>query len=165
MPHNMPQPEFIPMRRTDRQLSEGEALGILSEGIYGTLCTIGENGYPSGTPLNYADDGGNIYVHLAAGNALFGVRHNQKVGFTVVTRADVIPHEFVTNYESAMVYGAAEELHGREKFDALHLLVKKYCADIEKDGVDYIREDIDNCHVLRIRIEHITGKARRPAEV
>ena len=122
--------------------------------------TIGENGYPSGTPLNYADDGDNIYVHFAAGSALKNAALNPKVCFTVVTRCDVIPPEFAANYESVMAFGTAEEVHGQEKYDALHLHVKKYAAEFEKEGLAYIGKGIDNCRILKIKIDLITGKAR-----
>ena len=154
---------FHPMRRSDRAISKEAALEVLAKGSYGVLSTIGENGYPSGTPLNYADDGENIYVHFAAGSALKNVALNPKVCFTVVTCNDVIPSEFSTNYESVMAFGTAEEVHGQEKYDGLHLLVKKYSAKFEKEGVEYIGKAIDNCLILKIKIDHITGKARKGA--
>jgi len=157
----MPHPEFHQMRRKDRQVSHEEALAILAKGSYGVLCTTGENGWPSGTPLNYADNGAHIYVHFATGQALANVRHNPKVGFTVVSRSDVVESEFVTNYESVMVHGTAEELDGEDKFAGLRLLAMKYSAKFEKEGIEHIKEDIDKCHVLRIHIDNVTGKARR----
>lgn len=44
---------FYEMRRKDRLLTEKEAREILSEGEYGVLSTMGENGYPYGVPVNY----------------------------------------------------------------------------------------------------------------
>ena len=146
---------FHPMIRTDRKISKDAALEILAKGSYGVLCTIGENGYPSGTPLNYADDGENIYVHFAAGSVIKNAALNPKVCFTVVTRNDVLPQEFTTNYESVMAFGTAKEVHGQEKYDALHLLVKKYSVKFEKEGAAYIGKSIDNCRIFKIKIEHI----------
>jgi len=157
----MSNPEFHEMRRKDRQISHKEALAVLAKGSYGVLCTSGENGWPSGTPLNYADDGEHIYIHFAAGQAFANVKHNPKVGFTVVNRSDVVASEFVTNYESVMVNGTAEELVGEDKFAGLRLLVMKYSAKFEKEGIEHIKEEINNCHVLRINIDNISGKARR----
>ena len=102
-------------------------------------------------------------MHFAAGSALKNAALNPKVCFTVVTRNDVIPQEFTTNYESVMAFGTAKEAHGQEKYDALHLLVKKYSAKFEKEGVEYIGKAIDNCRILKIKIDLITGKARRGA--
>ncbi|MCL2006562.1 MAG: pyridoxamine 5'-phosphate oxidase family protein [Treponema sp.] len=148
------------MRRNDREKTKEEALDILAKGSYGILCTLGENGYPAGTPLNYVSDVGSIYVHFAKGNALESATKHPKVGFTVVTRSDVVPSEFVTNYESVMVYGRAVELHGQQKYDALYLLIKKYSPGFEESGIEHIKEDIDKCHVLKISIDHLTGKGR-----
>lgn len=152
---------FDSMRRKDRQISKDEAMDILSSGSFGVFSTISENGYPSGTPLNYASDSGAVYVHVAAGSASRAAAHCAKVCFTVVTRSDVVASEFVTNYESVMVHGTAEELDGQAKFDALLLLVKKYSQAFEESGIEHIHEDIDNCLVLKINIEHIAGKARK----
>jgi nitroimidazol reductase NimA-like FMN-containing flavoprotein (pyridoxamine 5'-phosphate oxidase superfamily) len=149
------------MRRSDRQMSKEDALAILGRGSYGILSTAGENGYPSGTPFNYADDGENVYLHFAAGSVYKSVAKEPRVGFTVVGRSEVVPQDFATNYESVMLHGMAEELHGKEKYAALHLLVKKFSPQFEESGIEHIDEDIDNCHVLKIRIEHITGKTRK----
>ena len=54
------------MRRKDRLLTEKEAREILSEGEYGVLSTMGENGYPYGVPVNYVYLNDNIYFHCAA---------------------------------------------------------------------------------------------------
>lgn len=57
---------FYEMRRKDRLLTEKEAKEILSEGEYGVLSTIGEDGYPYGVPVNYVYLNDSIYFHCAA---------------------------------------------------------------------------------------------------
>lgn len=40
------------IRRKDRALSESNAIKILEKGSFGTLSTIGADGYPYGIPIN-----------------------------------------------------------------------------------------------------------------
>ena len=108
---------FKAMRRKDRQISDDESREILSRGEYGVIGTIGINGYPCSTPLNYVLDGDNIYVHffISGGNIHESITSNNKVSFTYVGKTTVLEDEFVTNYESVMVFGKAEIADDEEK--------------------------------------------------
>lgn len=154
---------FNAMRRKDRQISESESREILGRGEYGVIGTIGVNGYPCSTPLNYVLDGNNIYVHFfkSGGNIHESIASNDKVSFTYVGKTTVLQDEFVTNYESVMVFGKAEIAGDEEKRHALVLMVEKYSPDFKKQGLEHIDEDFNNACVVKIKIEHITGKARR----
>lgn len=154
---------FKAMRRKDRQLSEEESRKILSEGEYGVIGTIGTNGYPCSTPLSYVLEGDNIYVHffIKGGNIHESITVNDKVAFTYVGKTEVLGAEFVTNYESVMVFGKAVIADDEEKRHALVLIIDKYSPDFKKEGLEHIVEDFDKTCVVKIKIEHITGKARR----
>ncbi len=154
---------FKAMRRKDRQLSEDESRKILEQGEYGVIGTIGTNGYPCATPLNYVLEGDNIYVHffISGGNIHESITSNNKVSFTYVGKTTVLADEFVTNYESVMVFGKAEIAGDEEKRHALVLMIDKYSPNFKKQGLEHIEEDFDNACVVKIAIEHITGKARR----
>ena len=93
---------FYEMRRKDRLLTEKEAREILSEGEYGVLSTMGENGYPYGVPVNYVYLNDNIYFHCAAdvGHKLENIKYNNHVCFTVVTNESVLPEALTTKYDS-----------------------------------------------------------------
>jgi len=154
---------FKAMRRKDRQISEDESREILRNGEYGVIGTIWTNGYPCSTPLNYVLDGDNIYVHffIRGGNIHESITSNNKVAFTYVGKTTVLEDEFVTNYESVMVFGKAEIADDEEKRHALVLMVDKYSPKFKKQGLEHIEEDFDKTCVIKITIEHITGKARR----
>lgn len=153
---------FRPMRRTDRAISREEAYELLKNGEYGILGTIELNGYPCGTPFNYAVDGNYIYVHFAiTGNVFENIQNNNKVSFTYVGKTELLPEEFVTNYASVMVFGKAKIADDEEKRHGLMLLLKKYSPMFMKPGIEHIEEDFNNANVLKIEIEHITGKSRR----
>ncbi len=154
---------FKAMRRKDRQISQEESREILRKGEYGVIGTIGINGYPCATPLNYVLDGSNIFVHFfkSGGNIHESITSNNKVSFTHVGKTKVLADEFVTNYESVMVFGKAIIADDEEKRHALVLMVDKYSPDFKKQGLEHIEEDFNNACVVKIEIEHITGKSRR----
>lgn len=151
---------FKEMRRKDRQTDLVKAKEILEKGIYGILSTIGENGYPTGIPFNYANDDDFIYLHSAFGYTYENVKNNEKVCFTVVNNCEVIPDEFVSNYESVVVHGTAEIASDDDKNTGLKAMLKKYSINFLKEGVDHIKEDFNNCIVIKIHIDNITGKMR-----
>lgn len=153
---------FKPIRRSDRQISKEEAYELLKNGEFGILGTIQENGYPCGTPFNYVVDGNYIYVHFGGeGNVFHNVKNNSKVSFTYVGETQLLPEEFVTNYASVMVFGTAKIADAEEKRHALTLLLEKYCPKFMEEGIKHLEEDFDVTNVVKVEIEHITGKARR----
>jgi nitroimidazol reductase NimA-like FMN-containing flavoprotein (pyridoxamine 5'-phosphate oxidase superfamily) len=150
------------MRRKDRAITENEAIEILTKGEYGILsmCNPENEGY--GIPLNYVLDDTNIYFHGAtAGSKLDYLRINNRVSFCVVGNTTVIPSDFGTLYESAIVSGTTSEIAGNEKREALRSIIKKYSADFIKEGNEYIDTLYDRVSVIKLSIQSITGKAKR----
>jgi hypothetical protein len=60
-----------------------------------------------------------------------------------------------------MVFGIAEIAGDEEKRKALTMFIDKYSGNFKEDGMKHIEEDFNNTSVVKINIEHITGKARR----
>jgi len=153
---------FREMRRNDRSIDREEAVKLLEKGEYGVLSAVGENGYGYGVPLNYVYHEGSIYFHCAAeGSKLDNIRSNNKVSFCVVGNIEPIPEKFSYRYESVIVFGCAQEVHDEEKMEALAALIKKYFSDNMEKGMEYIQRDSSKAKVIKITIEHMTGKARR----
>ena len=152
---------FREMRRRDRALTEEQTIKLLEEGNYGVLSLTGENGYAYGVPLNYTYREECIYFHCAPeGYKLDHIAFNNKVSFCVVGKTKPLPEKFSYSYESVIVFGMASEVSGQEKTDALTALIGKYSSDFMEKGLAYIRKDADKAKVIRIKIEHITGKGR-----
>jgi nitroimidazol reductase NimA-like FMN-containing flavoprotein (pyridoxamine 5'-phosphate oxidase superfamily) len=152
------------MRRKDRAISESEALELLGRGQYGVLATVGEEGEPYAVPLSYVFRAGKIYFHCApVGRKIDNLRHQPKVGFTVVGKvAPVFEHSFSTNYESVMVFGTASEVTDKnEKCAALRALAEKYLPEHLDKADAYIEQSLPNVVVYAIEIERTSGKARR----
>ncbi|SHJ88267.1 pyridoxamine 5'-phosphate oxidase family protein [Propionispora hippei] len=156
---------FKPMRRKEKQLSEPETNKIMAHGEYGTLATLGDNGYPYTTPLNYAYDeaGQAIYFHSAlAGNKVDNMNYESKVCFSVVGYTRLLPEKFDTEYDSAIAFGKVLPVNeGAEKEKALELLIKKYSAEFWQEGREYIARSQRHTTVYKIQVEHLTGKRGR----
>lgn len=150
------------IRRTDRVLSESEAKGILEKGEFGILSTASLDGQPYGVPISYSYTGNVIFFHSAIdGHKLENLRKNNKVSFCVVGRTEVLPDQFSTKYESAIVFGKAFELTDDEKHKGLLEIVKKYSPGFIKEGLQYIENAANKARVYKIVIESITGKSRK----
>jgi nitroimidazol reductase NimA-like FMN-containing flavoprotein (pyridoxamine 5'-phosphate oxidase superfamily) len=151
-----------PIRRADRALTAEQALEILRKGEYGILSTVSPDGQPYGVPVSFALDGQALYFHCAVeGHKLDNLSANPRVSFCVVGATEVLPNQFATRYESAIVFGQAVELTGDEKQTGLTVLLKKYSADFMEKGEHYIKSDIEKTRVFKIEIEALSGKARR----
>ena len=149
------------MRRIDRQMSEAEAKELLGRGEYGVLALIDEEGRPYGVPLNYVYANDAVYVHCALqGKKLSAIAANPQACFTVVGNTQVLPDKFATNYESVMVFGPAAIVDAAEKELALEAIIQRYSADFLEAGHAYIEKFRAATQVVKISIEHISGKRR-----
>ena len=123
---------FKKMRRQEKQLPEDKSQEILSEGEYGILSTIGENGYPYGVPMNYIYMNNRIYLHCAQeGKKLENIRYNNKVSFTVVGDYQLKPADFTSSYESVIAIGQANFVEGEEKKEVLQEFILKFSPDFK----------------------------------
>lgn len=152
---------FKKMRKPHMALSREESMKILEEGEYGVVSTISKDGYPYGFPMSHVVLDGSIYFHCGiVGHKLDNIINNDKVSFTVVGRTELLPEKLDTNYESVIVFGKATIVEGEEKIEALIEILKKYSKDFIEEGKASIAEEKDITNVIKISIEHITGKIR-----
>lgn len=153
---------FREMRRIEKMLSKEKINNILENTDYGVLCTISANGYPYGVPINYYYDGENIYIHSArTGEKIDNIIECKKVSFSVVGKSEVVPNKFSTDYESVIVFGEALEIEKEEKTNALLGLIKKYSPDFYEEGEKYVNRAENKTKVIKIKINHITGKGNK----
>lgn len=152
---------FREMRRQDRKINDSETIRILEEGQYGILSTTGNDGYAYGIPLSYAYSNNSIYFHSALeGQKLDNIKHNNRVSFCVVGATEVLPDKFSTKYESVIVFGKASEVCEEEKHEALVSILKKYSPGFMDNGMKYISTGSPKTKVIKIEIEHMSGKSR-----
>ena len=149
------------MRRKDREIANDEAVKLLTQCEYGILSTAGNDGQPYGVPLSYIYKNDCIYFHCAlVGHKLDNIQDNPKVSFCVIGNTNILPAEFGTEYESVIAFGVASEVHGTEWETALLCILEKYSPEYIEKGKSYIEQKNKATKVIRIEIEHISGKAR-----
>jgi len=153
---------FKEMRRKEKELAREVVEKILSDGEYGVLATIGENNYPYTTPLNYVYYNNDIYLHGALeGHKIDNIKYNNKVSFSVVGKVDLLPGKFTSEYESVVIFGTADFPVGEEKSVGLKALIEKYSPEFMQEGNEYIDRALEKTIVIKINIDHITGKGKR----
>ena len=169
---------FRKLRRIEKQLTVEECNAILTMAEYGTLATMGADGYPYAVPVNYVFHNGNIYFHCATvGHKLDNIDNCSNVSFNVVTDVWVVPlipdedsnetdlkfNGFDTNFNSIILFGKAKEVFEEEKMDGLSALLKKFLNENEYNkykeaGIKYIENSLKRTKLIKIEIEHMTGK-------
>jgi hypothetical protein len=153
---------FRNMRRDDRAISLQEAVDILRSGEYGVLSMMGVEGYPYGLPVNYVYENDVLYIHSAPeGHKLDAIRRDPKVSFVVVGKTTVQPDKFTVLYSSTIVFGRASEVEAAERREALMAFIRRYSSDFLEKGTDYVERSADEAAIIRIDIDHISGKARK----
>jgi nitroimidazol reductase NimA-like FMN-containing flavoprotein (pyridoxamine 5'-phosphate oxidase superfamily) len=147
------------LRRKDQQITMEESLELLAVAEYGTLSTVDSDGQPYGVPLNYVYTDEAIYFHCAlSGHKINNIENNQKVSFSVVGDTKVLPADFSTNFVSTIVFGVASTIEGEERYASLVALLEKYSPDYLEEGKKYIEKLDKATKVIKIDIQHISGK-------
>lgn len=151
------------LQRKDRQMDDAAAMALLQRGEYGILSTTDGNDQPYGIPVHYAVMDETIFFHCATeGHKLDNIIANSKVSLCVVGRSHVTPEKFATCYESVIVSGNATIIEDPVlRKNALRALIVKYAPDHIPAGEAYMEKLFDQTAVVRIFIDHLSGKARK----
>lgn len=151
------------IRRKDRVWENDEAIILLENGEYGFLSMVGTDGYGYGIPISFAKDGDSLYFHCAPeGYKLECLTANPKISFCVVGETRIISNQFTTAYQSVIAFGTAHlNLEVEERMHALRLLVDKYSADFKEIGEKYIAKSFYRTNIVRLDIEHLSGKSKK----
>ena len=154
---------FRELRRREKLMPDAAARKILTEAEYGTLATMGQDGYPCATPLNFVLHEDALYFHTApTGHKLDNIDFIPRVCFSVVGYHKLLAEKFDTEYDSVTVYGtAAKVIDPVEKRQALLGLVEKYSSPWREQGIEAIDGGSCGATVYKIVIQHTTGKIGR----
>ena len=150
------------MRRQDRLMNFEDAMQLLTKAEFGVLSSVDEVGQPYGVPVNFVYDGDkSIYFHSASeGHKLDNLKRNPKVCFTIVGDVRVMDWKFTTAYESVILFGVAKVVEGEEKQHALNRMTLKFSLDYMDKFENEIERFLQTTSVVKISIEHMSGKAR-----
>ncbi|MDE6334415.1 MAG: pyridoxamine 5'-phosphate oxidase family protein [Muribaculaceae bacterium] len=152
--------EFRKMRRFRQQLTFHDCIAILESSTSGTLALLGDNGYPYAVPISYVYSDGKLYFHSAkSGHKIDAIRCCDKASFCIIATDDIHPAEFTTYFKSVIVFGRIQIVESNEeRLTAATLLGKKYNPH-DTVGLDNeIEKSLSHMLVLRLDIEHISGK-------
>ena len=151
------------MRVAKRAIGQDEIMEVLGTAEYGILSTISEDDTPYGTPLNFAYDDGVLYFHCASeGHKLDNIRYNSNGCFTIVDSVELLASKFSTKYRSVVAFGKVQVVEDpEEKKQGLIKIVEKLSPDFVENGIKYINGAFDRVTVLRMDIEHMTGKSHK----
>ena len=151
---------FRPMRRNRQQLSSEECKRILGRCTSGVLALTGDGGYPYAVPLSYVYADGVIIFHSAVeGHKVDAIRRDNRCSFCVIEQDDIKPAEFTTYFRSVIAFGRIHILEDTdEKVQALRLLGHRYSPNDEPGLQHEIDKSLDHVLLLRLDIDHLSGK-------
>ncbi len=158
------------MRQKKYEITDkAEIEKILCDNKVGRLATNGADGFPYITPLNYAYEDGKIYMHCAReGERIDNLKRDSKVCFEVDEAIAYIDTGFsktgsicsVTQlYKSVIIRGKATLVEDvDEKVKALNRIMACHEGKPDFDQVTPEVKPVQQCDVIQITIESMTGK-------
>ena len=159
------------MRRAQCEITDpGEIVRILDSTTIGRMATVGVDGYPYITPLNFVFYEGKIYFHCShKGEKVDNIARDPKVCFEADVPLAYLEvafnrknspcnvHQF---YQSVIIRGTARIVpDGDFKATVLNALVAKHEGNRKFDPVTPKSPDAIGCAVVEITPVSLTGKA------
>ena len=151
----------------NNQLKDNEIADLLDRCDVGAISTIGEDGYPYSTPVNFVQIDGIVYIHgRRLGEKMDNIKRDPRVCFTAWERigyehCGVAACDTTTVYESVVIKGDVEMVDDDEgKARVLLAIVEKLVPG--KTGMDM--KKVPPTAVYRIKPVSVTGKFHRPMD-
>lgn len=148
-------------------LSPEEIDAFLDRKKEGVLTTIGQDGFPYGTPVNYVRIGDKIYFHgRHVGEKVSNLESCNKICLTVMESAGFehcgpCCNNTTTNYESVIVRGTVSKVTDEaEKVKILEATIAKLVPERVKDEMNPAAAKA--AAVYEITVVSATGKYHRP---
>ncbi len=151
---------FRPMRRFRQQLTHDECVDILCLSTAGVLAVTGDGGYPYAVPLSHVYADGHLYFHSALqGHKVDAISNDSRCSFCVIAQDEVHPEAFTTHFKSVIAFGHIHIIdNDAERLAALRLLGHRHAPHDEAGLQHEIDKDFSRVLMLRLDIEHLTGK-------
>lgn len=159
------------MRRKLEEINDRQAIeAILKSARIGRLATLGEDGYPYITPVNYVYRQEAVYFHCALrGEKLDNIGRHAKVCFEVDIPLAYLDTRYDTNmpacdvgqfYQCVVMRGRAEIVENiAEKVAALNALMASHEEVAEFSGITAETPAVARCAVVAVRVESLSAKA------
>lgn len=148
-------------------LETDEMLALLDRTGYAVISTTGADGYPYGTPVNFARLDGRIFFHgRKVGEKASNLERDPRCCMTVVEengfeRCDDGACDTTTLYESVIIRGKVRTVDDdAEKMRILRAIVDKLTPERRNDAID--ERKVPPTGIFEVVVESMTGKYRRP---
>ena len=152
---------FREMRRFKQQISKEECIRILKEQPRGIMSMYGDDGYPSGVPMNhwYSEEDGKLYFHGAKeGHKIDSIKRDDKVSYCVYDQGFRREGEWALNISSVVLFGRIRIVEDEDK-------KREICTNLCRkftDDEEYLKKEMANAFprvcCLELEIEHMSGK-------
>lgn len=155
------------MRRKDREETREAALAILDGADFGVMATVDTDGRPYCIPLSFARDAANggewLYFHSAlSGHKLDNLKNDPSVCISFTGKVSFPQDDFTVIYESALVFGRAEEITAdEEKIFGLNLISRRFTPGNMAAFDETVQKSLWITGVWKIHIDEISGKRRK----
>ena len=144
-------------------LSEEQMDALMERARYGVISTIGEDGYPYGTPVNFVVLDGRIFFHgRKVGEKVSNLKKDPRCCFTVVEeqgfeRCDDGACNTTSLYECVIIRGKVRTIEDdAEKMRILRATVDKLTPERKTDEID--AKKVPPTGIFEIVPESRTGK-------
>ena len=159
------------MRRKHAEITDPlEIRRVLDSTNIGRLATLGDDGYPYITPVNFVNLKENIYFHCAQkGEKLDNITRDSRVCFQVDVPLSYLDinydpsrpvcqlHQF---YHSVIIRGTAKIVQDDSlKIEALNALVQKHEPGVEFEPIQKDMAAFKSCNVIEIKPLSTTAKS------
>lgn len=152
-----------PMRKAKREVTDQAELEAILGATGVMRLGLAVNNVPYVVPLNFGYESGRIYFHCARqGRKLDMIAENDLVCFEVeggyeLAAADK-PCGWTSRYRSVIGWGRASVVEDpRERLTGFKILMRHVSGQDHHDA-DFPAEHADKALIVRIDIEHMTGK-------
>ena len=149
------------MRRVDRELGRDEAMGLLAQAKYGTLCMAADDeGYPYGVPLNCALIDNMLVFHGATEGLKYAVLgRDARASFVAVLSAEAVPITFSMKYESVCARGRVRMIENdAERLQLLTAFTAKVLDASEESIDNAAKRGLPPTRMFVMDIDSVTGK-------
>ncbi len=146
------------LRRKDKQITDPKEIESIIRAAKTCHVAMVDEGEPYIVPVTFGYDGRSLYFHSALeGRKIEALKKDPRVCFNIVSEARVVeqPPDCATKYRSVTGYGTAALLTDvDQKLAAIKVLMLHSLGH----EVDFPVKGMDRMLVVRIDIEHLTGK-------
>lgn len=139
------------------------ALAIADKCEYAVISMTDTDGNPYCVPVSIVREDKTLYFHSAMeGFKADAMRKNPKVCIACVGNTHLVPEQFTTEYESAVIRGMAYEVPDEsEKRKALRLICERYAPSNMEGFEKAVSESLFRTAIWKIEITEITGKRKK----